>query len=216
MPTDWIIWGSKGHGMVVADAIQLNGGRVAALVDNDPAAMPCVAGAVVCRGETGLREWLNAQNRRAELSGAIAIGGTRGENRVEIGTLLRAMGVRLTPVIHPTAAVSATAAVSEGCHVLANAVVAAGAALGPMTIINNGAVVDHECELAEGVHVAPGAVLCGCISVGQHSMIGAGATVLPRLSIGRRCIIGAGATVTRNVPDKAVVVGSPAKEFRRA
>ena len=50
-----------------------------------------------------------------------------------------------------------------------------------------------------------------CIEAGEDAMIGAGATVLPRVRIGRGAIVGAGAVVTRDVPEGAVVVGSPAR-----
>lgn len=42
-------------------------------------------------------------------------------------------------------------------------------------------------------------------------MIGAGASILPGVTVGEYAIVGAGAIVTKDVPDYAVVVGSPAK-----
>lgn len=44
--------------------------------------------------------------------------------------------------------------------------------------------------------------------------IGGGATILPGITIGRRAMVGAGAVVTRSVPDRAVVVGNPARVVR--
>lgn len=44
--------------------------------------------------------------------------------------------------------------------------------------------------------------------------IGVGAIVLPGITIGRGAVVGAGAVVTRNVPDYAVVAGSPARILR--
>jgi len=47
--------------------------------------------------------------------------------------------------------------------------------------------------------------------VQRGASIGGGATILPGLQIGERAMIGAGAVVTRDVPARAIVVGSPAR-----
>lgn len=41
--------------------------------------------------------------------------------------------------------------------------------------------------------------------------IGANATILPGLTIGVRAMVGAGSVVTRDVPDRAIVMGNPAR-----
>lgn len=47
--------------------------------------------------------------------------------------------------------------------------------------------------------------------VQRHASIGAGSTIIPGITIGRNALIGAGSTVTRNIPDNAIAVGSPAR-----
>jgi len=44
--------------------------------------------------------------------------------------------------------------------------------------------------------------------------IGANAVIMPNITIGNGAIIGAGAVVTKNVPDYAIVVSSPAKVIK--
>jgi acetyltransferase-like isoleucine patch superfamily enzyme len=44
--------------------------------------------------------------------------------------------------------------------------------------------------------------------------IGIGVTVLPKVTIGREALVAAGSVVTRDVPDYAVVMGSPARVVR--
>lgn len=46
-------------------------------------------------------------------------------------------------------------------------------------------------------------------------VIGAMATILPGIIIGRESFVGAGSVVTRNVPKKTLVAGSPAKVIRK-
>ena len=52
---------------------------------------------------------------------------------------------------------------------------------------------------------------CRPVLIRKGAWIGAGATVLPGVSIGKYAIVAASAVVTKDVPDYAVVAGSPAK-----
>ena len=207
----YILWGSAGHAKVLADIIGLRGWRVVALFDNNPEALTCLAGVPLFHGVSGFQEWLEAQESLEGIGAALAIGGAKGQDRRQLAQQLKTNGLALPLLIHPSAAVSESARLGEGCQILAQAVVAADVSMGSVCIVNNSANVDHECQFGSGVHIGPGAVLCGCVTVEDNAMIGAGAVVLPRLRIGSGALVGAGAVVTRDVPDGAVVMGNPAK-----
>lgn len=49
------------------------------------------------------------------------------------------------------------------------------------------------------------------IHIKRGAWIGAGVTVMPGVTIGRYAVVGAASVVTHDVPDHAIVVGSPAK-----
>ena len=61
--------------------------------------------------------------------------------------------------IHPSAYVSPTASIAEGCIILPCAVVNTSCVLKRGCIVNIGALVDHGCVLEECVHVAPGGII---------------------------------------------------------
>ena len=206
----FVIWGSSGHAKVLADIIHDAGGRVIALFDNNPMSKSCIAGVPLFHGEQGFRDWCSQESDLTGLAGAIAVGGSRGEERVLLGGLLESEGILLPALIHKDASVSSSATIGVGSQVLANAVVAADAILGAFCIVNNMANVDHECRVGVGVHIGPGATLCGCVEVGDNVFVGASSVILPRLKISTGAIVGAGAVVTRNVTAGLVVVGSPA------
>lgn len=52
------------------------------------------------------------------------------------------------------------------------------------------------------------------IHIGDRAWLGANVTVLPGVSIGYGAIVAAGAVVTKDVPDRAVVAGVPARIIR--
>jgi len=49
------------------------------------------------------------------------------------------------------------------------------------------------------------------VLIKKGAFIGAGAIILPRVTIGENAVVGAGAVVTKDVADRTVVVGNPAR-----
>ncbi len=52
------------------------------------------------------------------------------------------------------------------------------------------------------------------VKIGNHVWIGAAAIIMPGVVVGDNAVIGAGCIVTANVPQGAIVVGSPARILR--
>ena len=51
--------------------------------------------------------------------------------------------------------------------------------------------------------------------IGRGSLVGIGAIVLDGVRVGAGCIVGAGSVVTKDVPERSLVVGVPAKVLRQ-
>jgi acetyltransferase-like isoleucine patch superfamily enzyme len=51
------------------------------------------------------------------------------------------------------------------------------------------------------------------VHIKKYAIIGANSTILPGIIIGEHALVGAGSVVTKDVPDKNVVVGNPAKRI---
>jgi hypothetical protein len=54
------------------------------------------------------------------------------------------------------------------------------------------------------------------ITIGRNVWIGSNATVLPGVTIGDNAVVAAASVVTKDIPDNAIVVGSPARWMCRA
>ena len=99
--------------------------------------------------------------------------------------------------------------------------------------LQNGAYVFHGFNLEDGVFLGPGAMLLNdkhprAINpdgspkddadweasegvVERGASIGGGAILLPGVRVGRWAIVGSGAVVTRDVPERGIVAGNPAR-----
>ena len=208
-----VLWGATGQAKVLSEFVPRLGYDVIALVDRDPKVASPLLGVPIFRSEAELDEFLVGRSCGA-LSGAAAIGGWRGRDRLEILTRILAKGMTAPALVHPAAWVADDAVVASGAQILGGANVAAQAQIGEGAIVNTGASVDHECIVGRGAHIASGAVLAGCVEIGERAFVGPGAVVVARVRIGADAIVGAGAVVTRDIPEAVVAYGAPARVIR--
>ncbi len=107
--------------------------------------------------------------------------------------------------------------------------------LGDRVKVQNLALVYHGVTVEDGVFIGPNAILTNDrypraitasgdlaraddwvvspITLRRGSSIGAGAVVVAGVDVGRFATVGAGSVVTREVPDHALVAGSPARRI---
>lgn len=205
-----LVWGALGQAKVLRPILAARGLRVACFFDRDPRTLAPFDGAPVLHERTALERWIAEHGD--DLAGyAIAIGGRRGRDRLDIAAYLAGFGLGALTLIHERAWIADTALLGEGCQIMALAAVSEETRLGRQCIVNTRASVDHECVVGDGVHIMPGATIAGCVEIGDGAAIGAGATVLPRIRVGADAMVGAGAVVTRDVAPGAVVIGTPAR-----
>jgi UDP-2-acetamido-3-amino-2,3-dideoxy-glucuronate N-acetyltransferase len=116
--------------------------------------------------------------------------------------------------------------IGERCNLGQNVVVSPGCVIGNLFLLKYNVSIYTGVTLEDDVFCGPSMVFTNVINPRSHvprkdeykptlvrrgASIGANATIVCGVTLGRYCFIGAGAVVTRDVPDYAMMVGSPAR-----
>jgi UDP-2-acetamido-3-amino-2,3-dideoxy-glucuronate N-acetyltransferase len=118
------------------------------------------------------------------------------------------------------------ARIGERCNIGQNVLVASDVTLGNNVKIQNNVSLYTGVVVEDDAFLGPSMVFTNVVNPRSHinrkneykktlvkkgASIGANATIVCGVTLGRYCFVGAGAVVTRDVPDYALVYGSPAR-----
>lgn len=121
--------------------------------------------------------------------------------------------------IEPGSIIREKVEIGEGAVIMMGAVINIGAVVGKGTMIDMGAVLGGRAIVGDHCHIGAGTVLAGVVEPASATpvviedgvMIGANAVVIEGVRVGRNAVVAAGAVVIEDVPENAVVAGSPAR-----
>ena len=124
--------------------------------------------------------------------------------------------------IEPGSVVRDMVDIRKGAVIMMGAVINIGAVIGERTMIDMNAVVGGRAQIGADCHIGAGAVVAGVIEppsatpviIEDNVLVGANAVILEGVRVGAGAVVAAGAIVTKDVPSRMVVAGSPAKVIK--
>ena len=135
--------------------------------------------------------------------------------RVRFLSLANQLGYQTPNYIHPSAIISPSVVIGKGVYVLLNTSIMPYVTIQDYVMISMNANIAHHSVLEEGTFISTGVNFGASIVAHKYSYVGISATIMTGIkNLGEDCLVGAGAVVIKDVPDKAVVAGVPAKMLR--
>ena len=117
-------------------------------------------------------------------------------------------------IISKNAYISNHSIIMEGTIIMHNALINADTFIGKNCIINSKALVEHDCTIRNNCHISTNATVNGGCVIGDECFIGSNSVIKQYTKIAKQTIIGAGAVVTKDITEKGIYVGNPAKKIK--
>ena len=208
-PKTYILLGAGGSAKSVIDILSTQSDSIIGILDDDVS----LHGTLFYDHEVlGSIDEIFTENNRHRFDEVIVSIGSRENTTIRrlLFERLKAHNIVVGQVVSPSAYLSPTAVLGEGCIVMPNAIINSGVILSDNIFVHSGTVIEHDCRVSSHAFLSPGVVLAGYVHIGEGAFIGAGTVVNTDINIGKNATVGSGSVVIRNVPDNVVIYGSPA------
>lgn len=203
-----IIIGAGTYGEVYLAYLQEAGIDIVGFLDDDPKFKGQEVRGVPVLGAVSLLHSLK------ETDNVEAVYCPLGNNklRVKFLTMARELGYETPNYIHPSVIVSPDVAIGNGVYILLGTTIMPHTVIKDFVMISMGVHLAHHNVLEEGVFLSTGCNFGASIHAHKYAYCGISSTIMTGMhELGEDCLIGAGAVVIRDVPDKAIMAGVPAR-----
>lgn len=203
-----VIIGAGTYGQVYLAYLQEVGVDVVGFIDDDEELWNTHVGGLPIFGGISLLETLKDSHYIEAVYCPI------GNNKLRVKFLERAtcLGYLTPNYIHPSVVISPHITIGEGVYILLGTTIMPYAIIDDFVMISMGVHLAHHTHLSKGTFLSTGVNFGASICAEECVYVGISATIMTGLStLGKECLIGAGAVVIKDVPNKAIMAGVPAK-----
>ena len=198
-----IILGGGGHASVLIEILRLIDSDIIGLADPLLEKGSKVKDISVIGSDDAVLHYPNSEVVLVNAVGPLP----KKTNREALSTKFINLGYQFLTLIHPRAYVAPSAKIEDGAQIMAGALVQAQSRIGRLSVVNSGAIIEHDCSIGDHTHIAPGAILCGGVQTAEGVFIGSGAAVLENIRLGANSILAAGVTLRKDLMENEVFYG---------
>lgn len=206
-----VILGAGTYGEVYLSYLKEKGIEVVGFLDDNPNLQEKKIYGVPVLGPISKMKNLNAEYDVEDIYCPI------GNNKLRVRLLkeAKALGYRIPNYIHPSVIISPDVEIGDGVYILLDTTIMPHSVIHDCVMISMGVRIAHHSVLEEGVFLSSGCVFGASITAQKYAYCGLSSTIMTGVKkIGEDCLIGAGAVVIKDVDDRAVMAGVPAKLLR--
>lgn len=206
-----IIIGAGTYGEVYLAYLQEAGVNIVGFLDDDPKYINQSVRGIPVLGPISELETLRTTH------GIEAVYCPLGNNKLRVKFLTKAkkLGYKTPNYIHPSVIISPNVTIGEGVYILLGTTIMPHTVIKDYVMISMGVHLAHHCILEEGVFLSTGCNFGASILAHRYAYCGISSTIMTGIhELGEDCLIGAGAVVIRDVPDRTVMAGVPAKVLK--
>ena len=156
-------------------------------------------------------DWLS-ENRGKKIGCVVAIGEPKTKKKVV--ERLKGTGVSFVNAIHPSVIMSEFVEMGEGVIICAGCILTVNIKIGDHVIININSTVGHDTVIEDYCSAMPCVKINGNNHLHEGVYIGTGSSFIQQISVGKWTTIGAGSVVVKDIPEKVLALGVPAKVIK--
>lgn len=204
-----VIIGAGTYGEVYLAFLRQAGVDIVGFIDDNPDIQGTIIKDVPVLGTTSILSEL--KEKYSVEAVYCPIGNTR--KRISFLETARSMGYKTPNFIHTHVVIAPEVTIAEeGVYILQATQIMPYVKIDRDVMIAGGSNIVHHSHIKKGVFISNGVNLGASVIVEECAFIGMGATIMTGVNrIGEDCLIGAGAVVVKDVADRAVMAGVPAK-----